>query len=204
MAKIRGGGGGGVVSCPIGIKCRALHRHHLESDSKATLRAHRGNFGRSMSFSVSAKADLQWWIDNDTATNVILVKEWRVTLTIYASCQSRRAVLSGLLLRWSVPSRGNVHFTPIIWMRCLHFSQMKYTRIWCRSFWTVDQLYRSFGTSMLFAMTHCLRFGSGVLCTQDDAFTIGLICTCIGWSKQFWRTASIIVPVHETWDWMLP
>ena len=105
-----------VASCLIGIIYRALHCCHPENNRKATLRAHMNSLDCFiMSFSVSGKAELQWWIDNDTSTNEILVKEPKVTLTIYASCQLRLGLFHpGLLLWWDAPSRRNKHLTPII------------------------------------------------------------------------------------------
>lgn len=133
----------------MGVRVKQLSRtayYHLENGKKVTIRAHQGNFDCFMSLSISAKADLHWCNNNETATNDALAKEQTVALTFDASCQLRLGLfLSRLLLSLSMPSSTNIHFTPITPMQFLHFSvprpntQKKEKKR--RSFWTLPKLY---------------------------------------------------------------
>lgn len=87
---------GMIVAIFPAIKYGALHYCHLENDRKFALKAHKGNFDCFIVLSISAKIELQWWIDNiDTATNDTVVKEPEVTLTSDASRQGWGCTFQG-------------------------------------------------------------------------------------------------------------
>ena len=137
-----------------------------------TIRAHQGNFDCFMSLSISAKADLHWCSNNETATNDALAKEQTVALTFDASCQIRLGLfLSSLLLSLSMPSSTNIHFTPITPMQFVHFSVPRPNTEKKKKSADLSEHYlsciqESFETSMLLAITSCLQFGSGILYAQ--------------------------------------
>ena len=89
---------GKLVAAFPAVKWGPLYYRHLEEDKKAALRAHRGNFNKSLSLSPAAKGELRWWIDNvSSASNNILQTDPEITITSDASLSGWGCACNGVL-----------------------------------------------------------------------------------------------------------
>ena len=94
---------GKIVASFTAVKYGPLYYRHLEETKKAALQVAKGDYDSPVSINFSARAELQWWVDNvTTASNDITPSAPDITVASDASMWGEGGGLSGRSFRGPV------------------------------------------------------------------------------------------------------